>query len=862
VARRVLLSACEMSRTQRRTLVLGAILLPALIGGASLGYGLKLDLPDVDALERYTPPLNTRVLAKDGSPIGSFGEQRRTLLSQKDLPKVFVQALIATEDSHFYEHGGIDVRGILRAALHDATSLSFQQGASTLTQQLSRNLFLGREKTAKRKIQEILLAMEIERRYSKEEILRLYCNQVYMGHGRYGLETASEFYFDKHASELSLPEAALLAGLVQRPESLSPFRNPQAATRRRNVVLDRMVEERVLSPAAADAAKAAPLVLSKHREAADVAPYFVEEVRRALQARYGDEGIYQSGLEVRTGLDVDLQRMANRSVEHGLRELDKRQGWRGRIDHVPAGTEPAAWASASWHDGVVEGEVYDGVVLQASRGRVRVKCGPLEGILDPDSIAWTGRADPGALVHAGDVIRVRVASAKIPGSAVFALEQEPRVEAALVALDVATGDVRALVGGYDFRRSEFDRAVQARRQAGSSFKPIVYAAAVQRGLNPSDRFLDAPTAFVEPGTFSVYEPENYGNKYYGLLTLREALEKSANIAAVKVLDKTGFPPVISLARSLGITTELKPYPSMALGAFEVSLLELASAYGAFANQGVRIAPHLYEEVLDRDGASLEKVRPESGEALSPQQAAVMNALLEGVITDGTGAAAASLGRPLAGKTGTTDDFTDAWFIGYTPNLVVGVWVGFDQKKSLGNRETGAQAALPIWQAFIQDAFRDKPPEPFPDPDGIAHATIDRATGLLANDAAGCVERRTETYLQGTEPTASCSPAEHERLALPWVLQRYPIDEDGALALPDEDLAPLLASEPGLKVDASRRTLTYAGTDRSVSLPLRLVAGRTTRIPAAVEGRIDPAPLVGKDGRPADVVLLGEATIKN
>ena len=845
-----------MSGLQRRTLLLGAVVLPALIFGAALGRGLKFDLPDVGALDRYTPPLNTRVLARDGTTIGSFGEQRRTMLAQRDIPKLFTQALVAVEDSNFYKHQGIDFYGIARAAWHDVTTMSFEQGASTITQQLSRNLFLKADKTPRRKVQEMLLAIDIEKRYSKDEILRMYCNQVYMGHGRYGLEAASQFYFGKHAPELDLPEAALLAGLIQRPEGLSPFKNPDGAVRRRNHVLDRMVEEKMLSSADANRAKGAPLVLSSRRDAAEIAPYFVEEVRRALQAKYGDDGIYQDGLEVRTGIDVEMQRIANRAVEQGLRQIDKRQGWRGRLDKVPAGSDPAAWASASWREGVIAGGIYDGVVLQTSRGRARIRSGSLQGFLDADGVAWTGKKDPAAFLRAGDVIRVRVVSDKIAGQAVFALEQEPKTEGALVAIDPKTGAVRALVGGFDFRRSEFDRAIQARRQAGSSFKPFVYAAALAGGATPSDRVLDAPTVFVEPGTNSIYQPENYGQAYYGLLTVREALEKSANIAAVKVLDRAGFRAVIQLARDLGISTNLQPYPSMALGAFEVSLLEMTSAYGAFANEGVRVEPYLVEEVRRRDGTVLETVRPSAKEALSPQTAAVMNALLEGVITDGTGAAAASLGRPLAGKTGTTDDFTDAWFIGYTPDLVVGVWVGFDVKKSLGSRETGAQAALPIWKTFIEDAFRDVPPVQFPEPPGVVRATVDRATGLLASEAAGCLEPIRETFIEGTEPTSECSVAEHARLRLPWILQRYALDEGGALLVPSGDLAALM-SDPAVRVEPGR-SIGASSAAGDVTLPMREVAGATRRLPEGLEASVDPSTWLGKDGRPADVVLLGEA----
>ena len=847
-----------MSRNQRRTLVLGALVLPAVIGGATLGYGLKLDLPDVAALDRYTPPLNTRVLSRDGATIGSFGEQRRTLLAQKDIPKVFTQALIAVEDSSFYQHGGLDFRGIARAAWHDVTTMSLAQGASTITQQLSRNLFLTQDKTARRKVQEMLLALEIEQKYSKDEILRMYCNQVYMGHGRYGLEAAAEFYFGKHAAELDLPEAALLAGLIQRPEGLSPVRNPDGAVRRRNHVLDRMVEVGYLTASQADAARRAKLDVSARRDATEIAPYFVEEVRRELQPKYGDEGIYQGGLEIRTGIDLAMQKAAADAVDHGLRTLDKRQGWRGRVDHVAVGQKPESWASAGWRQGIVEKETYDGVVLSTSKGHARIKVADLEGSLDADGIKWTGRADPAALVRPGDVVRVRVVSAKNPGQAVFTLEQEPRVEAALVAIDPKTGAIRALVGGFDFRRSEFDRAIQARRQAGSSFKPFVYAAAMQRGITPSDRVLDAPTVFVEPGTLSLYQPEDYGEKYYGLLTVREALEKSANIAAVKVLDRTGFRPVIELARSLGITTELKPYPSMALGAFEVSLLEMTSAYGTFANQGVHVAPYLVEDVRSRDGASLEHARPEVREVMTPEVASVMNSLLEGVVTDGTGAAAASLGRPLAGKTGTTDDFTDAWFIGYTPDLVVGVWVGFDKKQSLGSRETGAQAALPIWQEFMEVTLRDTPPVPFQDAPGVTRVTVDRMTGLRASSEAGCTEIIEETFLAGSEPTKECTAAEHLRLALPWDLQRYDLDDSGALLIPELDLDALQRQEPFLTVGSGQRSIAVAGPGGSATLPMRVLAGGTQRLPSPLEGKLDPAPWVGKDGRPADVILLGEA----
>ncbi len=845
-----------MPRIRMRYVVLAALLVPAALVGTTLGYGLQSDLPDVRSLETYTPPLSTRVLARDGSPVGSFGEQRRILLAHKDIPKVFEDALVAVEDSNFYHHSGIDLKGIARAAWHDLTTLSLQQGASTLTQQLARNLFLKPEKTARRKIQEMLLALEIERVYSKDDILRMYCNQVYMGHGRYGVEAAAQFFFGKHARDLKLPEAALLAGLIQRPEGLSPVRYPDRALKRRNHVLARMEEEGYLSAAERQRAERSPLGLDVRRDASEIAPYFVEEVRRFLQARYGDEELYQRGLEVRTTLDLGLQKIANAAVDTGLRTLDKRQGWRGPAGRVPPGERVDAWESPAWRDGVAPGAVTDAVVTSVAAGKAMIRAGPYRGVLDAKSVEWTGRWNPGAMFKTGDLLRVRVVDGGAGREPAFLLEQEPKVEAALVALEPKTGAIRALVGGFDFRRSEFDRALQAKRQAGSSFKPILYAAALLSGRSPSERILDEPTVFVEPGTWKFYQPENYGKKYYGGLTLREALEKSANIASVKLLDEVGYAPVIDLARKLGITTDLQPYPSMALGAFEVTLLEMTSAFGTFDNLGVRVEPYFVEQVLDRERAVIGAAKPAVQEAVPPDTAYQMTRLMEGVITDGTGAAAATLGRPLAGKTGTTDDFADAWFIGYAPDLVVGVWVGFDAKKSLGSRETGAQAALPIWQAFIERAYAGKPPEEFEPPQGITMVAVDRATGLRANAAAGCREVIQEAFVEGTEPTAWCQTALHEQLRFPYPFQRYPVGDDGALEIPSSDLDALLATEGTVRPIEGGTKLEATAPDGPAFLKVRRVEKPSDAVPPEVAEKFDVSAFVGADGRRARIRVLG------
>jgi penicillin-binding protein 1A len=844
-------------RRRWKFLLLGLVVVPAVLSGTVLGYGLKFDLPDVRKLEDYTPPLSTRVFAADGTPLASFGEQRRILVGYGEIPKTFEQALVAVEDSSYYHHHGIDLRGILRAAWHDVSTFRLEQGASTLTQQLARNLFLKPDKTLRRKLQEMLLAMEIERRYSKQEILRLYCNQVYMGHGRYGLEAAARFYFGGPARDLDLAQSALLAGIVQRPEALSPLRNPDRAVKRRNHVLLRMVEEHYITRDQARAAQKTPLVIAAATEAADLAPYFAEEVRRNLQAKYGDDGVYRGGLEVRTTLDPKLQAIANRALDLGLRELDKRQGWRGVGSRVPEGADPDTWSPPSWKGALAPGVVTEAVVTLSAPGRARVRVREFEGYLGPKEIAWTGRTYPSAILKRGDIVWVRVISMTPEGRVEVVLEQRPRAEAALVALDPRTGEIRALVGGFDFRKSEFDRAIQARRQCGSAFKPFVYAAALMRGMTASKILIDEPTVFVDRTTFQPYQPENYGDKYYGAVTLRHALEKSINIATVKLLNDIGFESVIEMARRLGIRADLRPYPSMALGAFEVTLVEITSAYGTLANQGVHVAPHLIREVLASDGTALEQAEPEIVDAVTPQIAFVMNRLLEGVVTDGTGAAAAELGRPLAGKTGTTDDFTDAWFIGYAPDLVVGVWVGFDEKKSLVRRETGAQAALPIWKVFMEDAYAGRPPEDFPVPEGVSIIAIDGRTGLKASEAAGCDPVLSEAFLEGTEPTAYCSRAQHDWIRLPYAAQHYPLNEDGEITIPEGDIHRLLARDPSLRLVGGGSRLEALGPGGRVDLPVhRVPGGHADTIPADLAGRIDPASFVGKDGRSAAIALVG------
>jgi penicillin-binding protein 1A len=443
----------------------------------------------------------------------------------------------------------------------------------------------------------------------------------------------------------------------------------------------------------------------------------------------------------------------------------------------------------------------------------------------------------------------------------LSLEQEPEVEGALIAIEPHTGAIRALVGGFDFERSEFDRAVQARRQTGSAFKPFVFAAALEAGWTPGATVLDEPTVLLSTRTLQPYQPENFGNKYAGTITLRKALAKSDNIATVKLLLEIGYEPVISMSRKLGITTKLYPYPSLALGAFEVTLLELTSAYGTFANQGVRVEPHFVRDVLRRDGTIVEHVAPAVHDAVSPQIAYLMNQLLMGVVTNGTGRGARSLGRPLAGKTGTTDDSTDAWFIGYAPDLVLGVWVGYDVKRSLGARETGAKAALPIWRAFMEEVYRGRPPEKFARPSRIVEVPIHATTGLRANPAARCSPVVAESFLEGTEPTAYCSAAEHTRLRLPLAFQRYQLDERGQLVIPTWALDELLETEPYVRVSHDGERLEAITEQGFETLAVFRVAepapeGISDRLlERLAEEEIYPESWIGKNGRPARVQLL-------
>ena len=861
-------------RQPKKLLIIAlAALLFAAGAGSVLGYLLTFDIPEVKHLQDWKPPVVTTIYSADGQVLYQFGAEKRIVVGLDQIPKEFLEALVATEDSHFYEHFGVDPWGIARAIITDIIRFKKAQGGSTITQQLARSLFLKPEKTVRRKLQEMVLAVQIEKAFTKQEILGFYCNQVYMGHGRYGIEAAAEYYFGRPAKEMALPESALLAGLVQRPEAYSPFRAPDKARSRRDHVLNRMVEENKISRDVADPAIASPVIVAKLPEEDNIAPYFVEEVRRYLDSKYGEGMLYEEGLEVHTTLDASMQKAANQAVFEGLRTLDKRQGFRPIKENVlKDGGDLATFTHVTWTKPPSAGRPRWGVVTEVTRKTATVKLGEYTARFGPEGIDWTQKSIPNQVLKVGDVSPFLVVSIDEPKKELkVKLDQEPLVEGALLAIDPATGEIKALVGGYDFNRSEFDRSMQSYRQAGSAFKPFVYTTALDSGNTLADTIFDEPTVFVDPATGDEYQPSNYYRKYYGVTTLREAMEESRNIVAVKLLNQVGYSRTIDTARKMGISSPLRPYPSMALGTMEVSLIDLTTAYSIFPNQGVRVEPHFIRYVADRDGTMREEAKPKVIEVLRADIAYLMTYLLEGVTESGTGALAArELNRPVAGKTGTTDDLADAWFVGFSPSLVAGVWVGFDQKKSLGEGETGARAALPIWIGFMKGALKGKPEESFPRPANVVYVPIDRRTGLRATVESSCPVTFLEAFLEGTEPAKACSATEHFRISLPYYLQRFEATSDLELTLDADALVRLVSEGQGdveLQPGGRELLVHHDGQDLLVKLDIDRADRRQAE--DSLEGgdgpAVDPKPSptpegtapthFGVDGRPAKVIPI-------
>jgi penicillin-binding protein 1A len=639
------------------------VIVPTVFGVVSYFY-FTHDLPSIEALKNYKPSTVTRIFAEGGEIIGEFSYEKREVVSLDRVPHHLIQAFVAGEDSRFFQHKGLDYLAILRAFFRNIFSGEIAQGGSTITQQVVKSLLLSPEKSFARKIREAILAYRIEKHLTKEEILFLYLNQIYLGHGAYGVAAAAESYFAKTIEDLNIAESAVLAGLPQAPSKYSPYHHPQQAKKRQVYILNRMVEEGFISPSEASrAAQSSYLIRSKEKPSLEKALHYVEYIRRYVEEKYGKDALYKDGLQVFSTIDLRFQETAQEAVEAGLKEIEKR--------------------------------------------------------------------------------------GKYPSS-----DMPLTPEGALVCFDLETGYVKAMVGGRDFRKSQFNRVTQARRQTGSAFKPIVYASALDKGFTPASIIVDSPIVF-EWGD-QKWRPKNFEGNFSGPTTLRNALTHSVNIVTVKIAQEVGIDYIKDYAQKLGISSPLHNSLSMALGSSSISLFELTRAYSVFANQGNLFKPIFIKKILDRNGNLLEENLPlsyyeefsEQEQTITPQTAFLITHLLEGVVQHGTGWRARSLGRPVAAKTGTTDQFMDAWFIGYTPELITGVWVGFDEERSLGENETGARAASPIWVTFMSKILKDKPKKDFPIPEGIEFIKIDPRTGQVSLGKEGILE----CFKEGTEPT--------------------------------------------------------------------------------------------------------------
>ncbi len=745
--------ATYVLRIARNAGLIALFVIAALLGVATgVIFAYAGDLPRISALDDYAPSTISRVYGSRGEIIGEFAIQRREVIQYAAIPLRLRQAIMAAEDSEFEQHFGLSVPRIIVTLVKDIVYRRMH-GASTLTQQLARKLFLTDDKTPERKIKEALLAIQIEKRYTKREIFTLYCNQMYFGHGVYGVEAAARLYFGKSAKDVTLDEAAMIAGILQGNVRQSPYVNMDAALRRRNYTLGRMAEVGYITTDEAEAAKKKPIVLRGEPSGqASVAPYFLEEVRKELEVRYGAKRLYENGLSVQTALDVRLQEAANRAIDLGLRRIDKRRGFRTpRRNVVTEGQPIDAFRHPRWERPMKVDDIVPAVVTSADGATMQLRAGALRITIDRKGFAWTGKTAGTQLVTRGDLVEARLATVdEATLIATATLEQPPAVEGAVLVLDNRTGQIKAMVGGYSFERSKFNRATQAYRQVGSAFKPFVYTAAIDRGYTPSSIIMDTPATFPGAAGSPVYTPLNYDRKFEGPITLRRALEDSRNIPAVRVMEQLGPAQVNIYARRLGLESPLPPYLAVALGAAEATLTEMTSAYSAFPNQGVRMSPYPILKVSDREGNVLEDNRPVSKDAIRADTAFVMTNLLRGVVQRGTAAKAAALDWPIGGKTGTTDDYTDAWFIGFDPDVTIGVWVGLDQKKPIGHNQTGAEAALPIWIDIMKAWIGDRTTPPTFDPPGnIVFVSVEKGTGNPA--AAGATDAISEAFIAGTQP---------------------------------------------------------------------------------------------------------------
>ena len=733
---------------RRRRKVVSRITLGVLISLAALTgslAGLMLvystNLPQISDLEHYNPSTSTDLYDRHGQLVGRIALEQRDVVTFNDFAPLLREGVISVEDKSFYSHWGVNVFRIVGAAIHDMRTHTRGQGASTLTMQLARNLFLNDDRTFSRKIQEAYLAIQIERTFTKQQIFTLYANQIYLGSGMYGFEAASRYYFSKHASDLTVTEASLLAGLPKGPVAFSPILHPDKAVRRRNLVLTEMEGDRMISRSQAEAARAAPLGLHLAQPAGSVAPWFQDEVRQELDSRFGSEQVHEDGLRIQMTLDLNLQRTANRSVLDGLAAYERRRGWAGRLENViAAGGDMETYKHPDWAVGYTPGDYVHALVTRVLPSEIDAHIGGEQIILLPTDWQWTGQRYADSFIKPGDIIYVQLSSTTAAGIRRATLQQDSGAQGSLLAIDNATGGILAMVGGRDYFLSQFNRATQAARQVGSSFKPYVYAAAIEDGVKPTDMVLDTPVRFGS------YTPHDYENNFLGPITVAKAFADSRNIPALRLAARVGIHNVIDTAHRFGVTSEIPPYLPIALGAVGITLEQQVASYAVFPNDGFRVAPRLIRSVQSADGITLWQDPSAVKQVINDKTARTMMTLLEGVVQQGTGAAAAELNHPLGGKTGTTSDFTNAWFIGFSPSVTCGVWVGYDNNKTLGNDETGARAALPIWIDFMRTAIANHPDEYFLGEHSVTEAqqrpnTVKPQPGL---DSAGLRGRRTHS----------------------------------------------------------------------------------------------------------------------
>jgi penicillin-binding protein 1A len=753
-----------------RNFVLFLLLIVLVAAGITVGlvyWEITTNMPPVDQLAQYRPPVATQVLADDGTVVGEFYFEKRYLVTIERIPALVRNAFIAAEDDGFYRHGGVDPISILRASINNLVAGGKVQGGSTITQQVVKSLLLTPKKSYERKLKEMILALRLERQLSKDEILYLYLNHIYLGSGAYGVAAAAQEYFGKNVEELTLAEAALLAGLPQAPSRYSPFRHWPRAKARQRYVLERMAEVHFVSNADAVAAAREPIALAPRKGSFMAAPYYVEHVRRLLDEKYGETALYALGLRVHTALNLRMQAAAEAALRDGLREVAAREHYDGAVRHLtPAEAEAFQRTQRQEMEGhgLERARSYEAVVVGvpappgktpprggtarggSARTDTRVQVGPFHGVLEPETAFDGSRLET---YRTGDVVRVRLADVSGTDTSYrFVRDFGSSLQGAFIALEPATGAVKAMIGGTDFDSSQFNRAVQGARQPGSAFKPLIYAAALDGSFTPASIIVDEPISFQDHN--AVWMPHNYEQKYFGPTTLREALTFSRNVVTVKVATRIGIKPLVKYIKHLGVRSPLVPNLSLALGSSEVSLLELAAAYGVFANQGQRVEPRFITQITDSQGSVIDEHLPQTEQVISPETAYLVTSLLQSVIDHGTGKRAQALARPAAGKTGTTNDMNDAWFMGYTPQLLAGLWMGFDEKRSLGKGETGGRVAAPVWERFMERALEDQPILDFPVPAGISFVLINPHTGqrALPGDGGAFLE----CFRRGTEPT--------------------------------------------------------------------------------------------------------------